>query len=262
MEYVRKRKVLNGRITVFFMAILMTMLTASTAWGGNEILINDTIGPVFPPTFYSNIQIVDDTGVTPPLFFGPSPVDDIIGVGNLTASGTVSAGSLTATGTVTGSNITATNSTDISNNATAIGANTTAIGTNTTDIGTNTTAIGTNTTAIGTNTTDIGTNTTAIGANTTAIGANTTAIASINTGFSDLEEEAFSGIASVAAMASIPAPRDGNRFALGMGVGNYEGESAFAAGLSANIATNMRVTASVGFSNDNVASGVGLGLSW
>jgi hypothetical protein len=185
-------------------------------------------------------------------------VNDIIGVDNLTA-----------TGVVTGSNITATNSTDISNNATAIGANTTAIGTNTTaiganttSIGTNTTAIGTNTTAIGANTTSIGTNTTAIGTNTTAIGANTTAIASINTGFSDLEEEAFSGIASVAAMASIPAPRDGNRFALGMGVGNYEGESAFAAGLSANIATNMRVTASLGFSNDNVASGVGLGFSW
>jgi autotransporter adhesin len=235
MEYVRKRKVLNGRITVFFMAILLTMLTASTAWGFGEV-IADYLG-VHPPPNLTDVQIVDDTAPIPPLFIGPTGVNDIIGVDNLTA-----------TGVVTGSNITATNSTDISNNATAIGANTTAIGTNTTAIGANTTSIGTNTTAIGTN--------------TTAIGANTTAIASINTGFSDLEEEAFSGIASVAAMASIPAPRDGNRFALGMGVGNYEGESAFAAGLSANIATNMRVTASLGFSNDNVASGVGLGFSW
>ena len=69
-----------------------------------------------------------------------------------------------------------------------------------------------------------------------------------------LEEEAFSGIAAVAAMAAIPGPLDGHNNVIGFGGGYYKGESAIAAGFTANITPSMRMAGGVGYSNDNVTS--------
>jgi len=87
-------------------------------------------------------------------------------------------------------------------------------------------------------------------------------IQGINGQVNNLEEESFSGIASVAAMAAIPAPMEGHIFALGLGGGHYKGESAVAGGFTANITPNMRLTGAVGYSSSNVTSSVGVGFSW
>ena len=80
--------------------------------------------------------------------------------------------------------------------------------------------------------------------------------------FNNLEEEAFSGIANVAALAAIPAPQAGHNFSVGVGGGNYKGNSAIAAGFNANVSQSWRVTGGVGVSHGNVTSSVGVGFSW
>ncbi|MFC1826901.1 YadA C-terminal domain-containing protein [Thermodesulfobacteriota bacterium] len=79
----------------------------------------------------------------------------------------------------------------------------------------------------------------------------------------DVSTDAYSGIAGVAAMAAIPAPIDGHKYAFGMGAGNYKGESALAAGFNANLGTNFRLTGAVGWMNGgSLTSNVGIGYSW
>lgn len=73
---------------------------------------------------------------------------------------------------------------------------------------------------------------------------------------------AYGGIASVAAMANIPAPPAGKSFSIGIGFGNFEGENAFALGGAARLSENISVQASVGRSDDNSSLGAGVGFSW
>jgi hypothetical protein len=74
--------------------------------------------------------------------------------------------------------------------------------------------------------------------------------------------EVYGGIASVAAMANIPAPAPGKNFSIGLGYGNFEGESAFALGGAARLTDNVSVQASAGRSDDNHSFGAGVGFSW
>jgi len=78
----------------------------------------------------------------------------------------------------------------------------------------------------------------------------------------DLERDTWSGIAAVAAMSSIPQPLDGHKFAVGMGAGNYKGETAVAFGASAVFGTNWVVKANIGFNNGEVLTGGAVGYSW
>ena len=75
-------------------------------------------------------------------------------------------------------------------------------------------------------------------------------------------KDAYSGIASVAAMANIPAPAPGKSYSLGLGFGNFEGENAFALGGAARLTENVSIQASVGHSDDNNTVGAGVGFSW
>jgi len=75
-------------------------------------------------------------------------------------------------------------------------------------------------------------------------------------------KDAYSGIASVAAMANIPALAPGKNFSMGLGFGNFEGENAFALGGVARLTDNVSVQASVGHSDDNSSFGAGVGFSW
>ena len=75
-------------------------------------------------------------------------------------------------------------------------------------------------------------------------------------------KEAYGGIASVAAMANIPAPAPGKSYSIGLGFGNFEGENAFAFGGAARLTENVSIQASVGHSDDNHTVGVGVGFSW
>ena len=75
-------------------------------------------------------------------------------------------------------------------------------------------------------------------------------------------KKAYSGVASVAALAAIPAPAPGKRFTLGLGVGNYMSQSAMAIGFKASITDNISFAAGAGLSNEQVTSNAGIGFSW
>ncbi len=77
----------------------------------------------------------------------------------------------------------------------------------------------------------------------------------------DIATNAYSGIASVAALAAIPEPGPGKRVAIGVGYGNYLGENAVAAGLKAHIGGYINVTAGAGYSNSDLTTQVGLGVN-
>ncbi len=74
--------------------------------------------------------------------------------------------------------------------------------------------------------------------------------------------KAYSGIASVAALAAIPAPAPDKNYSIGVGVGHYENENAMAFGVNAKLGSQRRliVSAGVGLTEDRpVING---GLNW
>ncbi|MES9855563.1 MAG: YadA C-terminal domain-containing protein, partial [Sedimenticola sp.] len=73
---------------------------------------------------------------------------------------------------------------------------------------------------------------------------------------------AYSGIASVAALAAIPEPIPGKRYSLGVGLGHYAGEEALAIGFKSNIGNSMRFSTAIGRSHGNTTTNAGLGFSW
>jgi len=87
-------------------------------------------------------------------------------------------------------------------------------------------------------------------------------VATLNNRIDNLEDDAFSGIAAVAAMAHIPQVPQGHNFAIGLGYGHYEGEDAVALGASARVHENVILKASAGFSGSNTTYGIGGGVSW
>ena len=131
----------------------------------------------------------------------------------------------------------ATNAGNIATNAGNIATNTANIATNTTNIATNTENIATNAAGIMTNAGNIASNTAAIGMNTGAIadlgnrvGSNESAIMRNSGMISDLNESlevVRAGVAASMALAGMPAI---NGRGISIGVGSYDGESAFAVG--------------------------------
>lgn len=78
-----------------------------------------------------------------------------------------------------------------------------------------------------------------------------------------VEEVANAGVASVAALAAIPAPAYGKRFSVGAGLGNYASESAVAVGFRAAITESTSVTAGVSRNSaSKTAANLGVGYSW
>ena len=77
-------------------------------------------------------------------------------------------------------------------------------------------------------------------------------------------DEAYSGIASVAALAAIPAPVPGKNVSLGFGFGNFENESAIAVGGKAIVGKkkNIMITAGVGYCDNSAAVNAGVGWSF
>ena len=133
-------------------------------------------------------------------------------------------------------NITA-NATNIMDNTTAIGVERGRIDQNVMDIATNATGVMTNAGNIMANEMNITSNTASIGMNTSAIGANATNITangrniSGNTAMigelSESLEVVRAGVAASMALAGMPAI---NGRGIAIGVGSFDGESAFAVG--------------------------------
>lgn len=79
-----------------------------------------------------------------------------------------------------------------------------------------------------------------------------------------MDQSLSSGIASIAALASIPGPVCGKNTSIGLGYGHYNGESAFAVGVKANLPkSDVSVAGGVGFSsNSSPAANLGVSLSF
>ncbi|HWR01730.1 MAG TPA: YadA C-terminal domain-containing protein, partial [Chlorobaculum sp.] len=78
-----------------------------------------------------------------------------------------------------------------------------------------------------------------------------------------VSKKAYSGIAQVAAMATIPAPMPGHQYSIGMGAGTYGGQQAFAIGGKAIVTDNVTLGASFGVgSGSPTAAAVGASFSW
>ena len=78
-----------------------------------------------------------------------------------------------------------------------------------------------------------------------------------------VEERAYAGVASVAALSAIPAPAPGKRFSIGAGLGNYSSESAVAIGIRAALTESTSVTAGISTNTaSKAAANMGVGYSW
>lgn len=99
---------------------------------------------------------------------------------------------------------------------------------------------------------------------------NTQQISKLNSNFSSLKsqvnenkKQASAGTSAAMAQANIPQVLNGQTFAVGAGVGGYDGESAVAAGFSARITQNVTMKATV--SDDtaqNFGYGAGVSVGW
>lgn len=79
---------------------------------------------------------------------------------------------------------------------------------------------------------------------------------------SDVKKTFYRGIAAVTAIANIPTVEQGKRFAVGVGVGNFEGENALAIGASIRANESLTFKASAGKSGSSTAYGAGAALSF
>lgn len=99
---------------------------------------------------------------------------------------------------------------------------------------------------------------------------NTQSISKLNSNFSNLKSEvnenkkdASAGVSGAMAQANIPQVIQGQSFAVGAGVGGYDGESAVAVGFSARVTQNVTMKATV--SDDtasNIGYGAGVSIGW
>jgi autotransporter adhesin len=78
-----------------------------------------------------------------------------------------------------------------------------------------------------------------------------------------LEKLMSQGIASTAAMANVPQVDQDKTFSVGIGVGGFNSQSAFAVGASYRFLPNAVLKGSLGTSNSGkTAIGVGASMSW
>lgn len=76
------------------------------------------------------------------------------------------------------------------------------------------------------------------------------------------QKEARRGIASIAAVAGIPALESGKRFNMGVGLGSFKGESALAVGGHVRMSDALTAKLAVGASNSDASVSVGFGYSF
>ncbi|MCK5473120.1 MAG: YadA-like family protein, partial [Planctomycetes bacterium] len=75
-------------------------------------------------------------------------------------------------------------------------------------------------------------------------------------------DKAYSGIATVAALAAIPTPVPGKTVSLGLGFGNFESQSAIAVGGKALVGKNKNVTLTAGMGYCDSTTTMSAGIGW
>ena len=79
----------------------------------------------------------------------------------------------------------------------------------------------------------------------------------------DVAQRAYSGIASVAAMAAIPEPQGDHRYSIGVGGGYYQKSGAAAIGINARVSPNLAFKLAGAYgTGDYFTGGAGFGYSF
>ena len=90
-------------------------------------------------------------------------------------------------------------------------------------------------------------------------------INNVNNRVDHLSDKLSSGIASIAAMQSLPQTIAGKNYSVGLATGYFNNQQAVSSGIKANITENINATASIASgvtSGSNLSAGAGLGFSW
>ena len=87
-------------------------------------------------------------------------------------------------------------------------------------------------------------------------------LSGVESRLSDVKKTAYRGIAAVTAIASISTVDYNKRFAIGVGMGNFEGENTLAIGASLRATESLTFKASVGKSGSEATYGAGAALSF
>lgn len=161
-----------------------------------------------------------------------------------------------------GNDVVIANGASLSGTATLAQNNQTAIATNTTNITNNTASIAANTARIETNEVNIQNNWTKIQDVDSRLSSVDGRLSGVEKRLSDVKKTSYRGIAAVTAIANIPTVEQGKRFAIGVGVGNFEGENALAIGASIRANDSLTFKVSAGKSGDSAAYGAGAALSF
>lgn len=149
--------------------------------------------------------------------------------------------------------------------ASASGSNTIAMGGGSNASGASSTAIGDKASATGENSVALGANSVADQANTVSVGsagnerritnvadgvAGTDAVnmRQFQSGMTEMQRNAYGGIAAATALTMIPDVDQGKTIAVGIGTANYKGYQATALGVSARITQNVKVKMGAGYS--------------
>jgi hypothetical protein len=75
-------------------------------------------------------------------------------------------------------------------------------------------------------------------------------------------KKAYAGVASVSALAAIPAPAAGKTHSVGVGFGHFMGQDALAIGYKGMVTPDMQVTAGIGRASGQNTFNLGAGWSW
>ncbi len=164
--------------------------------------------------------------------------------------------------------------------ASASGSNTIAMGGGSNASGASSTAIGDKASATGENSVALGANSVADQANTVSVGsagnerritnvadgvAGTDAVnmRQFQSGMTEMQRNAYGGIAAATALTMIPDVDQGKTIAVGIGTANYKGYQATALGVSARITQNVKVKMGAGYSaGGDTTWGGGMSYQW
>ncbi|WP_408583422.1 YadA family autotransporter adhesin [Paraburkholderia tropica] len=164
--------------------------------------------------------------------------------------------------------------------ASASGSNSIAMGGGANASGASSTAIGDKASATGENSVALGANSVADQANTVSVGsagnerritnvadgvAGTDAVnmRQFQSGMTEMQRNAYGGIAAATALTMIPDVDQGKTIAVGIGTANYKGYQATALGVSARITQNVKVKMGAGYSaGGDTTWGGGMSYQW
>jgi autotransporter adhesin len=146
-------------------------------------------------------------------------------------------------------------------NGVAMGSNASVTGANSVALGANSVADEANTVSVGSSGSERRITNVAPGVNSTDA-VNVSQLRGVQQNINHIAKKAYAGVAGATALTMIPDVDAGKKFALGLGVGNYQGTAATAIGFTARLTENIKLRGGVSASSSGSTAGVGVSYQW